>query len=84
MQAVAALNIDTLVCCTISVLYLHTVTSFMPASPQKLIRPGWLDDRASSSSTTSMLVCAGEEHDHPLHHRMEFNLIKAVHGLTQV
>ncbi|KAG5178974.1 hypothetical protein JKP88DRAFT_350109 [Tribonema minus] len=47
--------------------------SFLPPAPQRLIRAG----------TLSPLVCVGEEHSHPLHHRMEFNIIKAVHAHHQ-
>lgn len=54
--------------------------SFLPAAPERLIHPGWLDSHAAAATP---LVCVGEEHSHPLHHRMEFNVIKAIHGLTQ-
>ncbi|CAM9891242.1 unnamed protein product, partial [Sphacelaria rigidula] len=52
-------------------------SSFMPADPQQLIvnNPRTkFDDR---------VVCLGEVHTHPLHHRMQFNMVKATHHITK-
>lgn len=49
----------------------------MPADPQQLIvnNPRTkFDDR---------VVCLGEVHTHPLHHRMQFNMVKATHHITK-
>lgn len=50
-------------------------SSFLPADPAKLIVPG--------AGFKSKVVCLGETHTHPLHHRMQFNVLKATHAVTQ-
>lgn len=49
--------------------------SFLPADPTRLILSG--------GSFSDRVVCAGEMHTHPLHHRMQFEVIKAVSGVTK-
>lgn len=49
--------------------------SFVPAEPERLIVPGRV-------GFSQRIVCLGETHTHPLHHRMQFNVIKAIHGVT--
>lgn len=49
--------------------------SFVPAEPERLIVPGTV-------GFSQRIVCLGEMHTHPLHHRMQFNVIKAIHGVT--
>lgn len=49
--------------------------SFLPADPTRLILPG--------GGFSDRVVCAGEMHTHPLHHRMQFEVIKAVSGVTK-
>ena len=50
--------------------------SFVPAEPERLIVPGRV-------GFSQRIVCLGEMHTHPLHHRMQFNVIKAIHGVTE-
>lgn len=47
--------------------------SFLPAEPEQLLSHG----------LTQRVVCLGETHTHPLHHRMQFNIIKAAHAITK-
>lgn len=47
--------------------------SFMPADPDRLISPRF----------DAKFICLGEMHSHPLHHRMQFNIMKATHKLTR-
>lgn len=47
--------------------------SFLPAEPEQLLSRG----------LTQRVVCLGETHTHPLHHRMQFNVIKAAHAITK-
>lgn len=47
--------------------------SFLPAEPEQLLSHG----------LTQRVVCLGETHTHPLHHRMQFNVIKAAHAITK-
>ncbi|CAM9316161.1 unnamed protein product, partial [Hapterophycus canaliculatus] len=49
--------------------------SFVPANPSRLILPG--------AGFTDRVVVAGEMHTHPLHHRMQFEVIKAVASVTK-
>lgn len=49
--------------------------SFLPADPAKLIVPG--------AGFKEKVVCLGETHTHPLHHRMQFNVMKATHAVTK-
>ncbi len=49
--------------------------SFLPADPTRLILPG--------GGFSDRVVCAGEMHTHPLHHRMQFEVIKALSGVTK-
>lgn len=49
--------------------------SFLPADPTHLILPG--------AGFADRVVCAGEMHTHPLHHRMQFEVIKAVDSVTR-
>ena len=51
--------------------------SFVPAEPERLIVPG-----LGGKGFSQRIVCLGEMHTHPLHHRMQFNVIKAIHGVT--
>lgn len=50
-------------------------SSFLPADPERLIVPG--------EGFSQRIVCLGEMHTHPLHHRMQFNVIKATHSVTR-
>lgn len=49
--------------------------SFVPADPSRLIFPG--------VGFADRVVCTGEMHTHPLHHRMQFEVIKAVASVTR-
>ncbi|CAN0046958.1 unnamed protein product, partial [Ectocarpus fasciculatus] len=49
--------------------------SFVPADPSRLIFPG--------VGFADRVVCTGEMHTHPLHHRMQFEVIKAVASVTK-
>lgn len=49
--------------------------SFVPANPSRLILPG--------AGFTDRVIVAGEMHTHPLHHRMQFEVIKAVASVTK-
>lgn len=49
--------------------------SYLPADPTHLIPPG--------GGFSGRVVCAGETHTHPLHHRMQFEVIKAMSGVTK-
>lgn len=49
--------------------------SFVPANPSRLILPG--------AGFMDRVVVAGEMHTHPLHHRMQFEVIKAVASVTK-
>lgn len=49
--------------------------SFVPADPTHLILPG--------AGFADRVVCAGETHTHPLHHRMQFEVIKALDSVTR-
>lgn len=49
--------------------------SYLPADPTRLILP--------DGGFTGRVVCAGEMHTHPLHHRMQFEVIKALSGVTK-
>lgn len=49
--------------------------SFLPADPTRLILP--------EGGFAGRVVCAGEMHTHPLHHRMQFEVIKALSGVTK-
>lgn len=35
------------------------------------------------STFDNKVVCLGEMHTHPMHHRMQFNVIKATHQVTK-
>jgi uncharacterized iron-regulated protein len=49
--------------------------SFLPAEPQRLI------ERRVGRHTP--LICVGEVHTHPLHHRVQLEVIKAVHAMSE-
>ncbi|CAM9842711.1 unnamed protein product [Chrysoparadoxa australica] len=49
------------------------VHSYLPPVPQRLIRQGWAHE----------VVCVGEQHSHGLHHRMQYNIAKALNDLTR-
>lgn len=50
-------------------------TSFLPADPARLIVPG--------IGFSERVVCLGETHTNPMHHRMQFNVMKATHAVTK-
>ena len=47
--------------------------SFLPAEPEQFLGRGF----------NNRIVCLGETHTHPLHHRMQFNVMKATHAVTK-
>ncbi|CAM9623344.1 unnamed protein product, partial [Phaeothamnion confervicola] len=51
-------------------IYATKRRSFLPAEPARLIRAG---------EFSNPVVCLGEVHSNPLHHRLQFRVIKALH-----
>ena len=55
--------------------------SFLPPNPRKHISAALRRSAVSSGSAEPRVFFAGEEHTHPMHHKMQYELIKAVKEL---